>query len=124
MSEDLPEEVPVLNPAETERWIRHVKDRIAKGVRIVTDAEKEMKARKRDFDNAWAWAMKRTEGPEYLRKTEATIETMPHRERLDNAEIAFNYATRLARALDRELFAAMSVNKSVVSMWEAAGVAE
>ena len=115
------EEVPVLNPAESERWIREVKDRIAKGVRVVTSAEKEMKARKRDFDTAWAYAMQKAEGPEYLRKAEATIETMPHRARADDAEIAFKYAQRTAEALERELFAAMAINRNIISMYGAAG---
>jgi ABC-type sulfate transport system substrate-binding protein len=118
------EETPVLNPAETERWIRDVKDRIAKGVRVVTEAEKTAKAKRRDFDDAWAYAMKHAEGPEYLRKAEATMATMTQRAQAENAEIAFRYAERLAKALDKELFAAMAVNSNIRSMWVAAGVAE
>ena len=49
---------------------------------------------------------------------------MPHRERYDNAEIAFNYAKRLAESVERELFAAMSINKSVRGMYAAAGIGE
>ncbi|MBO0813853.1 MAG: hypothetical protein J2P30_01665 [Actinobacteria bacterium] len=123
MSDD-GEEIPVLNPAESERWIREVKNRIARGVKVVTDAEKEVKRLRRDFDDAWAHAMKRAEGPEYLRKAEATIATMPFRARAEDAEIAFKYAERTAKALDKELFAAMAINSNIRSMWTAAGVGE
>lgn len=115
-------ETPVLNPAETEQWIQHVSTRIAKGVRVITDAEKEMKAKRRVFDRAWAHAMQQAEGPEYLRKAEATIETMQQREDSDDAELAFKYAQRTAAALERELFAAMAINRNIISMWGAAGV--
>jgi hypothetical protein len=118
------EEIPVLNPAESERWIREVKDRIAKGVRIVTEREKEAKAKRRNFDLAWAYAIQRAEGPEYVRKAEATVATMPHRQEAEVAEIALKHAERTAKALDRELFAAMAVNSNIRSMWVAAGVAE
>ena len=118
------EEVPVLNPAESERWIREVKDRIAKGVRIVTDREREAKEKRRDFDLAWAYAIKNADGPEYVRKAEAAIDTMPHRAKAEDAEITFRHAERTAKALDRELFAAMAVNSNIRSMWTAAGVGE
>ena len=122
MSEDTAQ-VPVLNPADAEAWIRHVSDRIARGVRVVTDAEKQMKATKRDFDLAWAYAIKHAEGPEYARKAEATVETMPHRAKAEDAELAYRYAQRTAEALERELFAAMAINRNIVSMWSGAGVA-
>jgi hypothetical protein len=112
----------ILNPVDVERKIEETKNRIADGVKIVTAREKEMKARKRDFDNAWAFAIKRAEGPEYMRKADATIATMPHREEADNAEIAFKFAVRTADALDKELFAWQAILKSVCAMYNAAGV--
>jgi hypothetical protein len=116
-------QVPVLNPADAEKWIRHVSDRIARGVRVVTDAEALMKAKKRAYDLAFAHAYKRAEGSEQFRKQTATIEAMPHREEADNAEIAYRYAQRTAEALERELFAAMAINRNIISMYGAAGVA-
>ena len=115
-------QVPVLNPADAEAWIRQVSNRIAKGVKVVTDAEAEMKAKKRAYDLAFAHAYKRAEGSEQFRKQHATIEAMPHREEADNAEIAYRYAQRTAEALERELFAAMAINRNIVSMYGAAGV--
>lgn len=116
-------QVPVLNPADAEQWIRHVSDRIAKGVRVVTDAEEKMRAKKRAYDLAFAHAYKKAEGSEQFRKQTATIEAMPHREEADNAEIAYRYAQRTAEALERELFAAMAINRNIISMYGAAGVA-
>jgi hypothetical protein len=116
-------QLPVLNPADAEKWIKNVSDRIAKGVRVVTDAEKKMKAKKRAYDLAFAHAYKRAEGSEQFRKQTATIEAMPHREEADNAEIAYRYAQRTAEALERELFAAMAINRNIISMYGAAGVA-
>jgi collagenase-like PrtC family protease len=110
------------NPADVENKIEETKNRIAAGVKIVTAAEREMKARRRDFDLAWAYAIKKAEGPEYLRKSEAAITTMPHREEAENAELAFKHATRTADALERELFAWQSILNSVRAMYNAAGV--
>lgn len=123
MSED-DGEVPVLNPADAEAWIREVKNRIAKGVKVVTQAEATMKAKKRAFDLAYAHAFKNAEGSDTHRKHSAVIEAMPEREKLDNAEIAFQYAKRTAEALERELFAAMAINSNIREMYKAAGVGE
>ncbi len=109
----------VHNPADVENKIEETKNRIAAGVKIVTAAEREMKAKRRDFDLAWAYAIKKAEGPEYLRKSEAAIATMAYREEADNAEIAYKHATRTADALERELFAWQSILNSVRAMYGA-----
>ena len=106
----------VHNPSDVEQKIQETSNRIAAGVKIVTGCEKEMRKKKRDFDNAWAYAIKRAEGPEYMRKADATIATMPHREEADNAEIAFKHASRTADALEKELFAWQAILKSVNAM--------
>jgi hypothetical protein len=116
------EEIPVLNPADVERHIEETKNRIARGVKVVSDAEREAKAKKRELDLATAYALKRAEGPEYLRKAQATIDTMPRREEAENAELAFRHAQRQAEALERELFAWQSILNSVRAMFSAAGV--
>lgn len=90
-------------------------------MKIVTAREKEMKDKKRAFDLSWAYAIKNAEGPEYIRKSEAAIATMPHREEADNAEIAYKHAIRTADALERELFAWQSILNSVRAMYNAAG---
>lgn len=107
------------NPVDVERRIEETAARIARGVRVVSDAEREMKAAKRDFDLAMAFALKKAEGPEYLRKAQAAIDTMPHRERAENAELTYKHAVRTADALERELYAWQSILNSVRAMYGA-----
>ena len=111
----------VHNPVAVEQKIEETKNRIAAGVKIVTGCEKEMKARKRAFDLAYAYAYKKADGSIKDREYEADIQTMPHREEADNAEIAYKHAIRTADALERELFAWQSILNSVRSMWNATG---
>lgn len=112
----------VHNPVDVERKIEETKNRIADGVRIVTAREKEMKAKKRAFDLAYAYAYKRAEGSVKDREYSADIEAMPHREAADNAEIAYKHASRTADALEKELFAWQAILKSVCAMYGAVGV--
>ena len=112
----------VLNPVDVEKKIEETKNRIAAGVKIVTAREKEKKAKKRDFDLAYAHAYKNADGSIKDREYEADIKTMPHREEADNAEIAFKHAERTADALDKELFAWQAILKSVTAMYGATGV--
>lgn len=112
----------VLNPADVEQKIQETSNRIAAGVKIVTAAEREMKAKKRDFDLAYANAYKNAEGSIKDREYSADIKTMPHREEADNAEIAYRHANRTADALEKELFAWQAILKSVNAMYGAAGV--
>ncbi len=109
----------VHNPAEVEQKIEETKNRIAAGVKIVTGCEKEMKAKKRAFDLAYAYAYKRAEGSIKDREYAADIEAMPHREEADNAEIAYKHAARTADALEKELFAWQAILKSVCAMYGA-----
>jgi len=110
-----------LNPVDVERKIEEVKNRIASGVKVVTAAERDRKAKKREFDLAWAHAFKRAEGSVEDRKQQAVIDSMPHREAADNAEIAFKHAERTAEALTKELFAWQSINNTIRAMYNAAG---
>jgi hypothetical protein len=111
----------VLNPVDVERKITETSSRIAAGVKIVTSAEREMKAKKRAFDLAYAYSYKKAEGSIKDREYAADIETMPHREEADNAEIAYKHAVRTADALEKELFAHQAILKSVNAMYGAAG---
>ena len=111
----------VHNPADVEVKIEETKNRIAAGVRIITNAEREAKARRRDYDLASAYALKNATGPEYLRKAEAAITAMPLRAVAEDAELAYKHAERTAHALDKELFAWQSILNSVRAMYNAAG---
>ena len=110
----------VFSPPDVEKKIEETANRIAAGVKIVTAREKEMKAKKRDFDLAYAYAYKNAEGSIKDREYAADIATMPHRETSDNAEIAYKHATRTADALEKELFAWQAILKSVNAMYNGA----
>lgn len=123
MNEDF-DQVPVLNPADAERKITEISDRIAKGVRVVSAAEREAKAKRRAFDLAYAHAYKRaSHEPAHERRYTADIESMPHREAAENAELAFRHAERTAKALEKELMAWQSINSNIRSIYSAAGAA-
>ena len=117
-------EIDVHNPVDLERKIEEISNRIAEGVKVVTRAEREAKGRRRDYDLAYAYAYKRAEGPVHARRYEADIQSMPHREAAENAEIAFRHAERTARALEKELAAWQSINTNVRAMWGAAGTGQ
>lgn len=114
----------VLNPVDSERKIQELSDRIAKGVGVVTSAERESRAKKRAFDLAYAYAYKNAEGSIKEREYTADIQTMPHREEADNAEIAFRHAERTAKALEKELLAWQSINSNLRVMYGVAGVGQ
>lgn len=117
-------ESDVLDPVTVERRIQEVSNRIAKGVSVITQAEREAREKRRMFDLAFARAYKQADGPAHERKYSAEIEAMPHREAADIAEIAFKHAERTAKALEKELFAWQSINNSLRAMYGSAGVGQ
>ena len=112
-------ETPVHNPVDIERKIEETANRIARGVSVVTAAEREAKAKRRAFDLAYAHAYKKAEGPAHERRYTADILSMSQREEADNAEIAFKHAERTAKAAEKELFAWQSIGSSVRAMYGA-----
>jgi hypothetical protein len=116
------EEAPVHNPVDVERHIEETANRIAKGVSVVTNEERLSRDKKRAFDLAYAYAYKKAEGSIKEREYTADIQTMPHREEADNADIAFRHAERTAKALEKELFAWQSINSNIRAMYGSAGV--
>ena len=106
-------ERPVRNPAQVEALVEDTKDRIADAVL--------MKTARRAYDHEYARAILAAEGPEYIRKAEATQVAMAEKEAADEAEIAFHHAQREAGSLEKELFSWQAILKSVTAMWNATG---
>jgi hypothetical protein len=100
----------VLNPVDAETKIQELADRIAKGVGVVTAAERESRA------------YKQAAGSIKERELTAEIQTMPFREEADNAEIAYRHAERTAKALEKELLAWQSINSNMRAMYGAVRV--
>lgn len=122
MTAAIAEETPVHNPVDIERKIEEISNRIARGVSVVTNAERKAREAKRAFDQAYALAYQRAEGSIKDREYDADIRTMHFRKEADDAEIEFKHAERTAKALEKELFAWQSINGNVRAMFNAAGV--
>lgn len=111
----------VMNPVTIEQQISKVVDEIAKGVRIVTDAEYKAADLRREYDRSYAMAYGRAEGSIQDRKFSAELETIDLRGHAENAEIAFRHSQRTARALEKKLDALRSQGASVRAMYDVAG---
>lgn len=108
-----------LNPVMIENAIRECSTRIAKGVRVVTGAEREFLAADRVYDRAYARAFLDHEGAQTEKRYAAELATAEEREARDIAYLAFKHAQRTADAIGDELRSLQSINKSMVSIYGA-----
>lgn len=116
------DELTVLNPVQIEQQISETINEIARGVRIVTEAEQLAALRRREFDRAYALAYGKAEGSNAeTRKQVTVLATMAEREAAETAEISFRHAQRMARHLEKKLDALRSQGASVRAMYEVAG---
>lgn len=112
------------NPVSVENAIRECATRIAKSVSICDERYKAFQEAEQDFVEAFANARISATGPQQEKRYKAELATMTERKRRDVADAAYKYADRLAKALESELRALQSVNKSVMGMYGAAGIGE
>jgi hypothetical protein len=105
------------NPVDVENKIDETRNRIAKGIDVVSSAEDHAKSQRRAFDVAFALAYLEAVGPIPERKYRAVLATEEKREVAELAETQFNHAKRTAESMDKELFAWQSISKSVVAMY-------
>lgn len=110
----------VLNPVDIERSIRETANDISRGVRVVSEAEREYREKVRAYDRAFASAYLAAEGPQYEKKYRAELATGAERDAMDVAELAFKHAERTAKSLEAKLRAFQSVGASVRQMYGAA----
>jgi hypothetical protein len=109
---------PVLNPVDIEQRIQEISRRIHQGVRVVTDAERDAREKRRLYDRAFAVAYMSYSGPAHQKKYHAEVCTTEQREVAEDAEVTFKHAERTARALENELRATQSIGASVRSMYQ------
>ena len=114
----------VLNPVEVENGIREVSHNIGRGVRICDERYRAFLAADHDYDVAFARAYMDATGPAHERKYAAELEPVLERRARDEADAAYRYADRRAKALENELRALQSVGASVRSMYGTAGRGE
>jgi hypothetical protein len=112
----------VLNPVDIERAIRSCSDRISKGVKVCSGTYSAFLTADHEFDQAFAQAYMGHDGAAHEKRYAAELATVPERRKRDEADVAYRYADRLARALENELRAWQSVNASVRAMYSVAGV--
>lgn len=112
------------NPVQIETAIRECASRIAKGVTVCGERYKAYLDADRAYDAAFAHAYLEANGPAHAKKYVAELATQEERAIRDTTDAAYKYADRRARALETELRAWQSVNKSVIGMYSAAGAGE
>lgn len=110
-----------LNPVQVERAIRDAANDVAKGVRIVTEALRDYRAKERAFDLGFARAYNRHSGPAHSKRYAADEATMGLRAERDEAEVVWRYAAQRARSAEMQLSAYQSIGRSVNQMYGAAG---
>ena len=109
-----------LNPVDIEKAIRECSDRIHRGVKVVTEAERAARKAARTYGTSYAMAyVGLGEYPAHERKYRAVLATQTELEAQDDAEIAYKYAERTAKAVVEELRAWQSVGASVRTMYGA-----
>lgn len=106
-----------VNPVEIERSIRHTADLIAKGVRVLDDADRAVTGAQAALDRAYAKAFLTHDGPQTEKKYAAELATETERDAHDLAGLQYRHALRVARALDKQLDAYRSIGVSVRSMY-------
>lgn len=111
----------IYNPVTVEQAIRDCSNRIGKGVKVVADRYKVYLKAKRDLDRAKAHAFLDYQGTQADKKHAAELATEEERDARDEAYEAYKYAKELAGALEDELRALQSINKSVNSAYNAVG---
>ncbi len=111
----------VLNPVDIETAIRTCSDRIGKGVVVVSDRYRAFLDADALYDQAYAHAYLNAGGAAHERKYAAELATKAERSARDEADAAFRYADRKAKALEMELRAYQSLGASVRSMYAVAG---
>lgn len=114
----------IANPTTVEERMTRCSEEIHRGVAICDERYRIFMKADHDYDVAFAQAMVDGDGAMYLRKYRAELATKAERTARDEAQAAYKYAERRARAFVDELGSWQSVNKSVLAMYGAAGVVE
>lgn len=107
-----------------EQHILQLSNRIAKSAGECNTRYRAFLDADRVYDKAYAQAYMAHEGPQAEKKYAAEIATTKEREARDIADAAHRYADRLSKALQSELLAYQSLNKSILAQYQVAGIGE
>lgn len=108
-----------LNPVQVEELILDLSNRIAKGIPVVSAAEKEMVDAKRALDRAQAHAYLTVDGTARERDSRVELRVEDERDAYDIAYLKFRDSERLMKSLTNQLSAVQSVGRSVTQMYGA-----
>lgn len=114
----------VMNPVSIETSISNCANRIAKGVKVCSDAYKTFLKADHEYDLAFARAYMAYEGAAHAKKYAAELDTEVERAARDAADVSYRYADRTAKAIESELRALQSVGASVRQAYAVAGRGE
>ena len=110
-----------VNPVSVENAIRTVSNEIARGVNIVSTRLAAFRKADRVFELAYSLAFRAFDGPQTEKRHEAVVSTIELREARDDAEVIYKHAATAMSALEKELTAWQTINKTVAQMYGAAG---
>lgn len=116
--------IDVLNPVEVERRILEISNRIAKSAAICDERYRKWQYAEHVYELAYAKAFVSADCAQTEKKHRAILATEKEHEDMIIAEASYRYSDRLAKALQAELMAYQSVNRSVLATYGAAGVGE
>lgn len=104
-----------LNPVEIEAGLRKVARMNFLGIKVVSDAEREARAKAAEYDRVYARAFLNHNGPQTEKKYGAELhpDVIAARDARDVAELAFRHAERRQRELGKQLDALRSIGTSV-----------
>jgi hypothetical protein len=108
-----------MNPVAVESAIRETSNRIANGVKVCDERYRAFMAADHTYDIAYAKAYLSAEGPAHEKRYVADLDCQEERAARDEADAAYRYADRTAKALVDELRALQSVGASVRAMYGA-----
>jgi hypothetical protein len=111
----------VLNPVQVESAIREASQRIANGVKVVSDRYRAFLHAEHAYDLAFARAYMAFGGPAHEKKYAAELATDAERSARDDADAAYRYAEKQWRALSAELDALRSIGASVRAAYASGG---
>ena len=116
--------VSELTPVMIERHILDLSNRIAKSASVCNQRYGEFLTADREYDRAYAQAFMEHDGAQGEKRYSAELATTSEREVRDVADAAHRYADRLSKALQSELLAYQSLNKSLLAQYQVAGTGE
>ncbi|WP_010120191.1 hypothetical protein [Corynebacterium nuruki] len=114
-----------LNPVEAEGAVWKFGQDLARGIRIVSDAEKRAVDAQRAYDRARAAAQLAADGKTVAdRDAQVELATSDERDARDVASLAFADAKRTMKMLETRSSGAQSILKSLMQAYATAGTGE